>query len=398
MKILFLSRWFPYPANNGSKLRITALLRGLSKHHDVTLLSFGDQPDVSPDAPELRSICSDIHVVPWREFDPQSRRARFGLFGLQPRFLVDTYSSEMADQIRSLISKNKYDLVIASQLSMAAYHHCFDGTPAIFEELELGLFHDQAALAVGFLKRLRLKLTWFKLRLYLARLLDSFRACTVVSEQERQLFIENFPRRQEQISTVPNCIYFEDYHGLHAKPVPNQLIFSGSFRFRANYEAMHWFVEKVYLKILECIPETSLLITGDHADLPLPAFPNIVLTGYVEDIKKTIASSWVSIAPLLSGGGTRLKILEAMALGTPVVATTKGAEGLGAVTGEQLFVADDPEVFADHVVKLLKDKNLRDQMALKASELVKEKYNWDVVMPRFLQLAESAAVSGNFAG
>ena len=157
MKILFLSRWFPHPANNGSKLRITALLRGLSEHHDVTLLSFDDQLEAKSDAPELRSICAEVHVVPWREFDPQSRRARFGLFSLQPRFLVDTYSVEMADLICSLISKNKYDLVIASQLSMAAYHDCFGGTPAIFEELELGLFHDRSALADGLLKRLRLQ-------------------------------------------------------------------------------------------------------------------------------------------------------------------------------------------------------------------------------------------------
>ena len=212
------------------------------------------------------------------------------------------------------------------------------------------------------------------------------------------MFVESFPRRQQQISIVPNCVYFDDYQGLHVEPVPNQLVFSGSFRFRANYEAMQWFVENVYPKILERIPETCLMITGDHADLPLPPSPNIMLAGYVEDIKGSIASSCVSLAPLLSGGGTRLKILEAMALGTAVVATTKGAEGLDATAGGQLFVADDPQTFADHVVKLLKDKKLRDQMTRKASELVKEKYNWDVVMPRFLHLAENAVSSNRLPG
>ena len=99
MKILFLSRWFPYPTNNGSKLRIYNLLRGLSKHHDVTLLSFADQPDVNPEAPEVRSICSGVQVIPWREFDPNSTRAKLGFLSLKPRSIIDTFSPEMAQAI-----------------------------------------------------------------------------------------------------------------------------------------------------------------------------------------------------------------------------------------------------------------------------------------------------------
>jgi polysaccharide biosynthesis protein PslH len=391
MNILFLSRWFPYPVNNGSKLRVAGLLRGLAKHHVVTLLSFADQPDVSPHAPELQSICSEVHVVPWREFDPHSRRARLGLFNLQPRFLLDTHSEEMADLIHRLISGKKYDLIIASQLSMAAYYPCFGGVPAIFEELELGHFHDKPAEAAGLIKRLRLSLTWYKLRIYLARLFDSFRACTVASERERRIFVENFPSHNNKIAVIPNCIQFADYQGLEVKLVPNQLVYTGSFRFYANYEAMQWFVNAVYPRVLEQVPDARLLITGDHANLPLPPAPQITLTGYVADIKSLIASSWISIAPLLSGGGTRLKILEAMALGTPVVATTKGAEGLGAVSGEHLLIADTPEDFADQVNKVLGNRNMRDQLSANGNRFVRENYNWETTMPRFLQLVESTA-------
>jgi polysaccharide biosynthesis protein PslH len=391
MKILFLSRWFPYPVNNGSKLRVMGLLRGLTKKHDVTLLSFADQPDVSLDAPELQSICSEIHVVPWHEFNPRSWQARLGLFSLQPRFLIDTYSSEMANLIRSLISSNEYNLVIASQLSMASYYSCFDGIPAIFEELELGQFRDRIALSNGYLKRLRFSLTWSKLRMYLARLLDSYCVCTVASEQERLFLIENLPRHKDKIATMPNCIQFEDYQGLEVKPSVNQLIYSGSFRFHANYEAMRWFVTQVYPKVLEQLPDVRLLVTGDHANLPLPSVSNITLTGYVEDIKPVIASSSISLAPLLRGGGTRLKILEAMALGTPVVATTKGAEGLEAIPGEHLLLADAPEDFANQVIRLLRSPNLRDHISKNGKRFVKEKYNWEMVMPYFLQLVDRAA-------
>lgn len=389
MKILFLSRWFPYPVNNGSKLRINGLLRELAKHHAVTLVSFADQHDVQLDAPELQSICSAVHVVAWREFNPQSWRARLGFFSMQPRFLIDTHSNEMADLICNLTADHKFDLVIASQLSMAAYYPWFSGTPAIFEELELGQFYDKIAATSGYLKRLRLSLTWLKLRLYLVRLLDSFRMYTTASEQERHLFAKHFPTHAKKLAIIPNCIQVKDYQGLKVKPSANQLIYSGSFRFYANYDAMQWFVSHVFPKVLERVPNTRLLITGDHADLPLSSTRNITLTGYVDDVKALVAASTISLAPIWSGGGTRLKILEAMALGTPVVATSKGAEGLGAQNGEHLLIADTPEAFAECIIKILNDTDLQQRLKENASHLVQERYDWPVVAPHFLQLLES---------
>ncbi len=385
MKILFLSRWFPYPTNNGSKLRIYNLLRGLSKHHDVTLLSFADQPDVSREAPEVESICSQVQVIPWREFDPNSVRAKFGFLSLKPRSIIDTFSPEMAQSITGILNSQKYDLVIASQLQMAAYYPYFQNTPALFEEIEVGLIHGQANASADKVQRLRHAFTWFKLRIYLSQLLKSFQAVTVVSEQERELIAQYFPH-VENIQVIPNCMNMDDYQDIHAKSSPNTLVFTGSFRYHTNYEAMVWFVGQVFPLILEKIPAAELIITGDHANLPLPSNQNITLAGYVDDIKSLIASSTVAIAPLWSGGGTRLKILEAMAIGTPVVATLKGAEGLDAQIGEHLFVTDRPEEFAGAVINLLLDQNLRQRLATNASQLVRERYDWKVVMPGFLSL------------
>ena len=151
---------------------------------------------------------------------------------------------------------------------------------------------------------------------------------------------------------------------------------------------MLWFVGQVFPKVLARVPDAHLIITGEHDNLPLPPVSNVTLVGHVSDINMLIASSWVSLAPVLSGGGTRLKILEAMAIGTPVVSTSKGAEGLDAIAGEHLLVADTPHEFAEDVVKILRSKDLRDQVATKAHQFVKEKYDWDAVMPRFLQLVE----------
>ncbi|GAB4458070.1 MAG: glycosyltransferase family 4 protein [Anaerolineales bacterium] len=385
MKILFLSRWFPYPMNNGSKIRIYNLLRGLSQHHELTLLSFADQPGVSPEAPEVRAVCSKVQVVPWREFDPTTLRARLGFLSLQPRSVVDTFSPEMARVLTRALTEEKFDLIIASQLQMAAYAPYFRGLPAVFEEFEIGLFHDQAFSADGRI-RLRRALTWLKLRLYLSQLLSRFRLVTMASERERGLLARNFPRYREAAHVIPNCINVEEYQQVKAQKRTNTLVFSGPFKYRANYEAMTWFVGEVFPLILEQVPDAQLIITGDHENLPLPSLRNVTLAGYVDDIKSLIASCAVSVAPLLSGGGTRLKILEAMALGTPVVATSKGAEGLEARAGEHLLVADEAGKFAEAAVSLLNEAGLRQKLTENAQKLVRARYDWGGIMPSFLHL------------
>jgi glycosyltransferase involved in cell wall biosynthesis len=390
MKILFLARWFPYPTDNGSKLRIYNLLRGISKQHDVTLLSFADDPNTDPKAPEIRAICPEAYVVPWREFDPGSSRARVGLFSLTPRSLIDTFSPEMANKITDLSMTNHYDLVIASQLSMAAYRPYFKEIPAIFEEVEIGVIYGQAHTG-NVLQRLRRMFTWLKLRIYLARLLDSFQVCTVASADEQRLIVSSFSLPNTTIEVIPNCIDSGEYSRQPLTPIPNQLIFSGSFRYRPNYEAMLWYVEKVHPSVLEEIPDAQLVITGDHANLSLPGNRNITLAGYVDDIRSLISSSCVSIAPLLTGGGTRLKILEAMAIGTPVISTAKGTEGLMVRNGEHLLIADEPIHFANGVITMLRDQEFRKRISSNARRLVQENYDWSVVMPKFLGLLGMAA-------
>ena len=390
MKILFLSSWFPYPTNNGSKLRIYNLLRGLAQLHEITLLTFADQPDACSEALEISSICREIRVVPWRPYNPQSTRAWLGFLSMTPRSAVATYSLEMEQNIEQLLSTQEYDLVIASQWAMAGYSKSFQQVPALFEEVEIGLLFQQYAKAASFRERFRYGLSWAKHRQYLARLLNDFMACTVVSEGEKQI-LTNIRPDYKSIEIIPNCINLSDYQTSIRDPKPNTLIFTGSFRYHANYEAMVWFLQEVFPLILTQIPEAQLIITGDHAGKALPMLKNVNLVGYVDEIQSLIASSWVSVAPLLVGGGTRLKILEAMALHTPVVSTTKGAEGLNVQHGENILIADSPETYAEAVISLLLDADLHKRLADTAYRLVADQYNSPVVMPRFLNLVEDVA-------
>jgi glycosyltransferase involved in cell wall biosynthesis len=390
MKILFLSRWFPYPTNNGSKLRIYNLLRGLAAQHEITLVTFADQPEIDLEPAELTSICQEIRVVPWQPYNPHSLRARLGFLSMTPRSAVDTYSLAMQRTIEEMITSGQFDVVIASQWEMAGYSNCFQEVPALFEEVEVGLLYEQYAQATLLRERVRYGLSWAKHRHYLARLLKDFQACTVVSEKEKQLLTSIKPDNRI-VETIPNCINLDDYYKNTSTLNPNALIFTGSFRYHANYEAMVWFLEEVYPLIFAQIPDVQLTITGDHANKPLPMQKNVSLVGYVDDIQSLIVTSSVSIVPLLVGGGTRLKILEAMALCTPVVSTTKGAEGLNVQHENNIFIADAPEAFAEAVVSLLQKPELRKSIAENAYSLVSEHYNWPIVMPRFVNLVEKLA-------
>jgi glycosyltransferase involved in cell wall biosynthesis len=389
MRILFLSAWYPYPTTNGSKLRIYNLLRGLAEQHDVTLIASTDQPPANP-RPELEILCTDIHVVPRRPYNPASARALLGFLSPIPRVIVDTYEPPMVRRILQELQAQEYHLIIASEWGSAAYWQAFSGMPALFDDPEFGVLESKVAQSTSLLQRLRHHLPLLKLRLYLRRLLPHFGICTVVSEAERTLLRHLVPG-YNSIEVIPNCLNLTDYTDIHENPQPGTLIFTGSFRYIANHDAMTWFLRQVYPRIQDWLPDVQLTITGDHANLSLPSANNVTLTGFVDDVRPLIASSWASLAPIRLGGGTRLKILEAMALRTPVVATSKGAEGLDVRHGEHLLIADTPEAFAEAVICLLKDPGLRKRLADNAHQLVREKYDWAVVMPRFLDLVERVA-------
>ncbi len=387
MKILFLSRWYPIPLTNGSKLRIFNLLRGLAQQHEVTLLTFADQPDIDLEAPELHSTCQEIQIVPWKPYNPHSSRARFSFLSTTPRSVADTFSPAMQRHIERAVTSGQYDLVIASQWLMAGYGKYFQEMPALLEEVETGVFNQQYTQATSTLKRLRNKLTWVKFQHYLSKTIQNYRACTVVSEEERQMLAEIITDNKP-IEIIPNCINLADYQKTNGSPRTNTLIFTGSFRYHANYDAMLWFLDNVYPLIQARVPDVHLIITGDHADKPLPMTDNVTLTGFVDDIQSLIASAKVSIVPIRLGGGTRLKILEAMALRTSVVSTSKGAEGLNVRNGENILVADNPEDFAEAVIQLLVKPDLRQKLADNGYDLVSDNYDWPIVMPRFLSLVE----------
>ncbi len=386
MKILFLSAWFPYPANNGSKLRIFNLLRGLSQTHEVILISFSDQPD--PDTTELNKICSAVHIVPWEEKQLSSVNKLIARFSSTPISFLQTHSQQMVDQIANALGHHEIDLVIASQIKTASYGKYFRGLPALFEEIELGVMYGEYVDAKSWFNRIRYGLTWFKHKRFLKELMKSYDFCSFASTEEKQLFHTHVPWPDVKSKVIPNGVDVNQYVSYHDEVKPNSLIYTGAFGFYSNYEAMVWFVGEVLPLIQQQIPDVTLIITGDHKNLPLPRNSAVTQTGFVEDIRPLVAKTQVSIAPLLTGGGTRLKILEAMALKTAVVATSKGAQGLDAESGLQCLIADSPAEFSAAVVKLLKDDEQRRLLEENGFRLAKSTYDWSAILPKFEEIIQ----------
>jgi glycosyltransferase involved in cell wall biosynthesis len=191
---------------------------------------------------------------------------------------------------------------------------------------------------------------------------------------------------------VPNGVDCHHNRPGSVQAVPHTLVFNGSLSYSANYDAMRYFLAQVYPLIQREIPDVSLTITGSTKNLdlgPLGADPSVRFSGYVDDIRPLVTGAWACVVPILEGGGTRLKILEAMALGTPVVATSKGAEGLDVADGKDILIADEPDEFAGHVICLLRDRALRQRLAAQARRLAEQRYEWTQIGQRFALLVES---------
>lgn len=379
LQILFLSRWFPHPADNGARIRILNLLKALGASHTVDLISFVDQEPADSDLRVLSSFCRHVNTALYMPFDPGHFQGLQGLLSAKPRSVVATQSAELASHIRRCVEQHDYDVIIASEIDMMPYVPAAK-TPAVLEELELATILEQYKNADSPIRRLRYGLTWWKLQRYLNKSLPRFAACTVVSEPELARLRSAFPAYKGAATVVPNGVDVTYYRGAYGEPQPDTMIYSGAITYRANYDAVDFFGREIMPLIRARRPNAELLVTGKTGNLDIRPLqrPGIRFLGYLPDVRPAVAQSWLSVIPLRLGGGTRLKMLESLALGTPVVSTEKGAEGLLLQPGRDFLCATTPDAFADAVVRLLSDGGLRATLSQAGQESVIA-YDWRAI-------------------
>ncbi len=393
MHILFLSRWFPYPPDNGSRIRIFNLLKHLSARHTIDLISFTGEPPAEEQLAVLRSLCRSVAVIRYRPFQPRRWKALLGFFSPRPRSVIDTYNPAMQALVKRAGREGEVERVIASQIDMAPYALTLPGTPRIFEELELTGLYENFIRQRSLWHRLRQGLMWRKTARYAAGLLRAFDGCTVVSEAERERVRAVRPGYRP-VAVIPNGVDVAHLTGAFGAPEADTLIYSGALTYRANFEAVDFFLREVFPLIRAERPNARLAITGKLDGVPverLPGREGVVFTGYLNDNRPAVARSWISVVPLLAGGGTRVKILESLALGTPVVATRKGAEGLELIPERDLLIADDPAAFAAAVGRVLRDPDLRAALSENGRRAVEGRYDWKVIGQHFCEFVEATA-------
>jgi len=399
-RILFLSTWCPLPPDNGSRIRAYHLLRALASAHEVTAVVF--DPERCCEAPVARfpelgsATMHRVAVDPFR-YTHLPQWVKY----LSPLPVSLWPAREMRRIARSLWHREAFDAVVAVQSPVARYALMREG-PARILDMDTALAWQMRGRHVqesGLASQLRTWTSWQKAECAERALLRRFHVSTVVSAAEVTYLRRLSGPAGARIEVIPNgvdCTYHRP--GIAAKQ-PGSLVYNGALTYSANYDAMRYFVQDVFPLVHRDCPDIRLRITGSTAGVDLvPLEQNHVeFTGYVQDIRPIVAGSAVCVVPLRQGGGTRLKILEAMALGTAVVSTSKGAEGLDVMDGVHLLIADDPAAFASATRSLLQDAGLRDRLVTNARRLVEERYDWREIGGRFVSLVEGtvARVKGS---
>jgi glycosyltransferase involved in cell wall biosynthesis len=383
MRILFLSRWFPHPPDNGAKIRVYYLLKGLAEHHSIDLISFTETAPSPKSFQALHEFLKEVVAVPYKPFQPTQTRAIVGFFSEKPRSILDTYNSTFARAVSDAALRQAYDLVIASQIDMVLYARLVPTARKMLEELEISKIFTTYMEEGHPLRKLRHGLTWWKLSRFVDQLLENYDGCTVVSELERKAVLRCSPQA-DHIAVIPNGVDTSYYQVTNEADIePDSMIFTGSVSYSVNYEALEYFAEQIFPIILTKCPNTRLYVTGDTGQAPINRLKlrdRIIFTGYLSDIRPALRKACVNIVPLLLGGGTRLKILEGWAAGTPIVSTSRGAEGLNYVAGRDLLIADDPRGFASSVLRLLADPALRADLRANGRALVEKAYDWHPIV------------------
>jgi glycosyltransferase involved in cell wall biosynthesis len=306
------------------------------------------------------------------------------------------WSGELARKVRGFTSRVQFDVAHIEFGHMGLY---LEILPVELQQKSVWMLHDIDWSKYGRMAQLEMKpsrklRTWLHSRMmrrWTPHYAGRFRRCVTVSEHDRYLLTTANPRLQ--VDVVPNGVDTRAYQPLKEEVASPVLLFVGNMAYLPCADAVLSFCRDVLPRIRRVMANVEMWIVGIN---PRPEVrelegAGVHVTGFVEDVRPYYNRSTVCVVPLRAGGGTRLKILEAMALGRPVVSTSIGSEGLDAVDGEHILIADHPEDFAHKTLRLLTDETLRQSIANKARELVVRCYDWDIVAQRLMQVYEQVA-------
>jgi len=389
LHILFLQKRPLLPADTGGKIRTLNVLRYLAQWHEVTYLC-NVQPEDRDYPSGMRDLGVRLETIPWRETPRGCFRFYGGLalnlFSRFPFNVNKDYDPRLRRRAIELLERESYDLVICDFVQMARNAV---GLPApakiLFEHnVEARIFQRHAETGSGWLRRFYMRHQWHKMRRFEAGAGREFDAVIAVSRQDRLAFERQYGwRHVHVIDTAVDLDYFRP-NGTPEKQ--DRVVFVGSMDWLPNEGGVCHFTNAIWPEIRRRRPQASFQIVGRN---PSPAVerlaqaPGVEVVGTVPDVRPYLAEAAVVVVPLVVGGGTRIKIFEAMAMERAVVSTSLGAEGLELVPGEHIVIADEPADFAGAVCDLLGNADRRDRLAANGRRLVTGNYSAERIARQF---------------
>ena len=396
MKILFLSPTVPFPLTDGGRIRVFNLLKQLAQKCDVTLLALETQPTDAEGVVELQHLGIQVHLVLNAQTLP---RVSFGtlvtaFFKRHPITVARYNLPAYRHKFRTLIETGTFDLVHYEMLHTAQFH----------TETRLPGVLSQQNVDSAIWRRLCAETTnpfykyvyWTQQRAfqrYERVMTPKFAAVTCTSDIDRAVFERHLSLESRgNIEIIPNGVDVTHYHPNFTREAAAHLIYIGSMDWYPNEDAVSFFADDMFPKIQEKVPDVKFSIVGGNPSKRVQKLADrhgIVVTGRVPDIKPYFEETTVFVVPLRIGSGTRLKILEALAMGKAIVSTSVGAEGLALRDGEEIFIADAPVTFAEAVIRLLTDQPLRRRIGENGRARVEQDYDWRSIGEKLYNVYES---------
>lgn len=394
-QMLILTPQLPYPPHQGTSIRNYNLIKGLAARYDLVLISFAVTPPDQDALEHLRAFCRDVQTIPQPQRGTRERILST-LASPLPDMGLRLESAAFHRRMGALLAAQPFDIIQVEGIEMAPYLFQIAQTPGLRSLLVLDDHNaeyvlQRRAFETDLRKPIRWAaaayslVQWLKLRRYERRACQAAQRVIAVSDADAEALRHLVPDLAPQV--VPNGVDLEYWSPAAEFPPLSQspsLVFVGKMDFRPNVDAALWFSRQVLPLIRAQYPTAHFYLVGQspHARLaPLARHPAITITGYVSDVRPYVAGADVYVVPLRIGGGTRLKVLEAMAMHKAMVSTTLGCEGIGLTDGREALLADAPQGFAQAVIALLDDAVLRATLGQQAGEFVSQRYGWQRIVP-----------------
>lgn len=389
MKILFLQKRILFPTDTGGKIRTLNVVRYLAKWHDVTYLC-NVRPEDTSFLEQMQALSVRLETIPWHETSRDSWRFYAELaqnvFSPYPYNVAKDYDRRLRSRARQLLMEEDFDLVVCDFVQMARNAIGLDDTPSILfqHNVEAEIFGRHAKSDSSWARRRYMSLQWRKMRHFEAEAGKKFNTVIAVSERDRAIFEQQYGwKNVRTIDTAVDVEYFQPNGTLE---VPLRVVFLGSMDWLPNEDAVCDFAQNCWPKVIQACPDARFQIVGRNPTPLVRELSNkagIEVVGTVPDVRPYLGEAAVVVVPLRIGGGTRIKIFEAMAMKKAVVSTTLGAEGLAVRDHEHIVLADDHGHFADEIVQLLKSQTTRAQLGANARKIVCEKFGAEKIARQF---------------